>query len=179
MPGRVGSWLQAAAAEEEAEMEEGILPEPGTSIDAIVAGLSLVLVVAASVVMERSATSLGHRWGVPDIIVGALVLAGVTSLPNGVAGVYLVRRGRGAASFSTTLNSNNFNIVAGLLIPLTVVGLGPPSGQSLLIAAWCAGLIALTLVFAYRDRGLTRAAGGVIIAGYFAFAGSVVAVGLA
>ena len=178
-PGRVGSWLQAAAAEEEAEMEEGILPQPGTGTDAVVAGLSLVLVVVASVVMERSATSLGHRWGIADIIVGALVLAGVTSLPNAVAGVYLVRRGRGAASLSTALNSNNFNIVAGLLVPVTVVGLGPPSGQSVLIAAWCAGLIALTLVFAYRDAGLTRIAGGVIIAGYFAFAGSVVAVGLA
>ena len=179
LPPRAAAWLQVAAAEEEAEMEEGVRSEPGSARDGAIAILSLVVVVGASVVMERSAASLGRSWSVPDIVVGALVLAGVTSLPNAVAALYLVRRGRGAASFSTALNSNNFNVAVGLLIPATIVGLGPASGQSVLVAAWCLGVVVLTVAFAYRQHGLRRAAGVVILGAYVAFAGSVAAVGWA
>jgi cation:H+ antiporter len=176
-PARAALWLQAAAAEEEAEMEEGVLPEPGTrvGVDTGIMLAALVIVIAASVVMERAAASAGRSLSVPDIVVGALVLGGATSLPNAVSAIYLVRRGRGAASLSTSLNSNNFNVTVGLLIPATVVGLGPPSGQSVLVAAWCAGLTALTLALAYRGHGLSRRSGLVIIAGYLVFAGTVVA----
>ncbi len=176
-PARASAWLQAAAAEEEAEMEEGVLPEPATRVglDAGIMVVALVIVIAASVVMERSAASLGRSLSVPDIVVGALVLGAATSLPNAVSAIYLVRRGRGAASWSTALNSNNFNITVGLLIPATVVGLGPPSGEATLVAAWCAGLTALTVALAYGGRGLSRRSGLVIIFGYLVFAGSVIA----
>jgi Ca2+/Na+ antiporter len=177
-PIRVARWLQAAAAEEEAEMEEGLRPPAGSALDAGVAAVSLVVVVVSSVVMEHAAVSLGHTWSVPDIVVGALVLGAVTSLPNTVAAIYLVRRGRGAATFSTALNSNNLNIIAGLLIPATILGISEPSGQSELVAAWCAGLTVLTIALSYQGRGLSRAAGWVIIAGYVVFAASVVASGV-
>jgi cation:H+ antiporter len=174
VPSGAARWLQMAAVEEETEMEEGLRPPAGTGLDAGVAALSLVVVVASSVVMEHAAVSLGHAWSIPDIVIGALVLGAVTSLPNTVAAIYLVRRGRGAATFSTALNSNNLNIVAGLLIPATILGLGHPSGESELVASWCAGLTVVTLALAYRDRGLTRTGGVVIIVGYAAFAASVV-----
>jgi Ca2+/Na+ antiporter len=178
LPPLLADWLLAAAAEEEAEMEEGVLGSPGTRSDGVVAAVALVVVVVASVLMEQSATSLGHRYSVPDIVIGALVLGGVTSLPNAVSAIYLVRRGRGAASFSSALNSNNFNVAVGLLIPATVVGLGRPSGQSELVAVWGLVLTALTVACAYRDRGLTRVTGVLIVVGYVGFAASVVVSGL-
>jgi cation:H+ antiporter len=178
LPGRAGYWLQAAAAEEESEMEEGVLPPSGSWVDALVAAGSLAVVVAASVVMERAAVSLGRAWSVPDIVVGALILGGVTSLPNAVSAIYLVRKGRAAATYSTALNSNNLNIIAGLLIPATVLGLGSPSTESELVAWWCVGLTTLTVTLAYRSRGVTRMGGQVIIAGYAVFVASVVAVGV-
>jgi Ca2+/Na+ antiporter len=174
LPGRAGYWLQAAATEEEREMEEGVLPPSGTWVDAVIAAVALVVVVVASVVMEHAAVSLGRAWSVPDIVVGAVWLGAITSLPNAVAALYLVRKGRGAATFSTALNSNNLNVIAGLLIPATVLGLGEPSGESVLVAWWCVGLTALTLLLAYHDRGFTRATGQLIIAGYAAFVVSVV-----
>jgi len=82
------------------------------------------------------------------------VLAVVTSLPNAVSAVYLARRGRGAAVLSTALNSNAINVVAGLLIPACLAGLGPRSGQDILVAAWYAGLTVFALALAYRGRGL-------------------------
>ena len=119
--------------------------------------------------MELAATALGSRYAVPDIVTGALVLAVVTSLPNAVSAVYLAMRGRGAAVLSTALNSNAINVVAGLLIPASITGLGPASGQDVLVAAWYAGLTVLALAFAYRGRGLGRLPGALIIAGYLAF----------
>ena len=135
----------------------------------LVAGGALVVVILASVAMERGATSLGTHFVVPEIIVGGLVLAAVTSLPNAVSAIYLARRGRGAAALSTALNSNSLNVTAGLLIPATVIGLAKPSASGLLVAGWYVGLTALTLLLSYAGHGLRRTAGGLIIAAYALF----------
>jgi cation:H+ antiporter len=169
LPARWRRWLVAAVHEEETELAEAIRPRPGTWRDAVAAVAALIAVVGASTVMEVAATAVGRRYAVPDIVTGGLVLAVVTSLPNAVSAVYLARRGRGAAVLSTALNSNAINVVAGLLIPASLAGLGPGSGQGTLVAAWYAGLTVLALALAYRGRGLGRASGTAIIAGYLAF----------
>ena len=169
LPARWVRWLVAAVHEEEAELAEAIRPRRGTWRDAIAAAAALAAVVGASTVMEVTATDLGRRYAVADIITGALVLAVVTSLPNAVSAVYLARRGRGAAVLSTALNSNAINVVAGLLIPASLAGLGPRSGPGLLVAAWYAGLTVLALALAFRGRGVGRLSGAAIIAGYLAF----------
>ena len=163
------AWLSAAIVEEESELEEAIHPRRGTGGDALMAGVALVVVVAASIAMERGAASLGVHFAVPEIIVGGLVLAAVTSLPNAVSAVYLARRGRGAATLSTALNSNSLNVTAGLLLPAAIIGLAKPSGSGLLVAGWYVGLTALTLVLSYSGHGLRRTSGGLIIAAYALF----------
>lgn len=167
------AWLRSAVAEEETELEEAIRPQRGRLRDAVVAAVSLLVVVVASVTMERAASALGSSFAIPEIVVGGLVLAAVTSLPNAVAAVYLAARGRGAATLSTALNSNTLNIALGLLLPATVIGLGQPTGQAMLMAAWYIGLTAVTLAFAYRDRGILRVTGILIIAAYVVFTASV------
>ena len=136
---------------------------------ALIAGGASIVVVLASVGMERGASTLGVHFGVPEIVVGGLVLAAVTSLPNAVSAVYLARRARGAAAFSTALNSNSLNVAAGLLIPAAVIGRAKPSGSGMLVASWYVALTALTLLLAYAGRGLGRASGGAIIMSYFTF----------
>jgi Ca2+/Na+ antiporter len=162
-------WLVAAVHEEETELAGAVRPRRGTWRDAVTALAALITVVAASTVMEVAATDLGHRYAVADIITGGLVLAVVTSLPNAVSAVYLARRGRGTAVLSTALNSNAINVLAGLLIPASLAGIGPRAGPDILVAAWYAGLTALALALAFRAHGLSRLAGAVIIAGYLAF----------
>ena len=135
----------------------------------LTAAVALIAVLGASITMEQAATALGRRYAVADIIVGALVLAVVTSLPNAVTAVYLAIRGRGAAVLSTALNSNAINVTAGLLVPASLTGLGPRSGQDILVAAWYTGLTVFALALAYRDRGLGRIPGIAIIVGYLAF----------
>ena len=168
-------WLASAVNEEELELVVAIRPARGTPKDALVAGVALVVVVGASAVMERGASSLGAHFAVADAVVGGLVLAAVTSLPNAAAAVYLARKGRGAAALSTALNSNTLNVVAGLLVPASVVGLAVPSGPGLLLAGWYLGLTTLTLALAYSSRGLRRWEGSLIVTGYAAFVASLLA----
>ena len=169
---RWAAWLAEAVSEEEAELEEVIHPAHGRGRDVAVAGAMLVIVVAASVAMEQAATRLGAHFSIPPIIIGGVVLAAVTSLPNSVAAVYLAARGRGAAMLSTTLNSNALNVIAGLLVPATITGLGSPSGQTGLIAVWYLALTLVALAFAYRYSGMTRTTGALIIGAYLVFLAS-------
>ena len=142
LPESWSTWLRTAVVEEELELEAAIHPTRATRRDALVALGALVVVVLASVAMEQGASTLGGHFGIPEIVVGGLVLAAVTSLPNAVSAVYLARRGRGAATLSTALNSNSLNVAAGLLIPAAVIGLAKPSGSGLLVAGWYVALTA-------------------------------------
>jgi cation:H+ antiporter len=171
------AWLRSAVAEEEVELEDAIRPQPGRWPDVGAAAVALAVVVGASIVMERAAASLGRSAGIPEILTGGLVLAAVTSLPNAVAAVYLASRGRGAATLSTALNSNTLNVVAGLLLPGAVLGLGAYSGQAMLVTLWYAGLTLAVLLLCWRHNGLGRGSGATVIAAYAAFVGCAVSSG--
>ena len=179
LPRRLAGWLTTAVIEEEAELAEAIRPRRGRPRDAVAAAAALLLVVTASTAMEVAASALGRHYAVPGIVTGGVVLAGVTSLPNAVAAVYLAAKGRGAAVLSTALNSNALNVIAGLMLPAAITGLGRPSGQAALVAGWYAGLTLFALAVAYRDRGLRRAAGLLIIGAYLVFLGSLLAIAYA
>ncbi len=165
----VAHWLRAAAIEEEREVEVALRAPRGRPVDALTAGAALLVVVLASIAMERSGTALGQAFGVPEEVIGGLVLAAVTSLPNAVSGIYLARRGRGAAVLSITLNSNSLNIAAGLLLPATATGLGVLSPASTAVAAASVGLTAIALLLAHLRRGLSRRGGMAVITAYAVF----------
>ena len=162
-------WLAIAVVEEEIELETAIRPPRGRAADAVLACVALVVVVGASVVMEQTASALGTRYHVPAIVTGGIVLAAVTSLPNAVAAVYLAARGRGAATLSTTLNSNTLNVLAGLLIPGALIGLGAPTSQTTQITGWYLALTVGSLALAYHGRGLRRPGGTAIVLAYLGF----------
>ncbi|MGA8428043.1 MAG: hypothetical protein WB801_10745 [Candidatus Dormiibacterota bacterium] len=170
LPRRWAQWLTSAVSEEEQELELALRPQRGSKRDVVVALPVLILVILATVTMERGGAALGQQWGVSELVVGGLVLAAVTSLPPAVAAVTQAAKGRGAAALSTALTSNTLNVTAGLLIPTVVLGIGRPSGSELLVAGWYVGLTALTLGLAYAGRGLGRWAGSAIMGAYLAFA---------
>jgi cation:H+ antiporter len=169
LPKTLTSWLTAAVDEEEVDLGVAIRPSRGRPIDVFMAAVALVVVVLASIAMERGASKLGHHFHVADAVVGGIVLAAVTSLPNAVAAVHLAKNGRGAAALSTALTSNNLNVVGGLLIPGAFVGLAAPTFTGNLTAASYLVLTSLVLFLAYAYRGLSRRAGWAIIGGYIVF----------
>ncbi len=169
VPGWLDGSIRTAVAEEEQELLEAIHPRRGTVVDGVVAAVALLVVLAASVAMERSASAFGAAHGWSEIVIGGLVLAAATSLPNAVAGVYLASKGRGAAALSTTLNSNSINVTIGLLLPAMFLGLGATSTAAALTTAWYVGLTILVLAAAYVRRGIGRPIGLVIVGTYAAF----------
>ena len=176
LPRRWANWLTAGILEEEAELEPAIHPRRGDATDVAGALIAVVIVVAASVAMEKTASRLGARHHVPDIVVGGLVLAAVTSLPNAVAAVYLARRGRGAATLSTAMNSNALNVTVGFLLPGALIGIGAASASATLVAGAYLGLTLLALARAYAGCGLRRMDGAVIIVAYLAFVSALLVV---
>jgi len=64
-----------------------------------------------------------------------------------------------------------FNVLVGLLIPTTILGLGAPSGQTTFVAGSYAAVTVLALACAYVNRGLRRSTGVVIVGAYMVFVG--------
>jgi len=176
LPARWAAWLTEAVVEEEQEVSPAIDPNRGSARDVWVALGALVVVVGASIAMEQGAVALGTHFSLSQIVVGGLLLAAVTSLPNAVAAVYLARRQRGTATLSTALNSNTLNAAFGLLLPAALVGLAAPEAPDLLVAWWYLGMTAAALLLAYFGRGLGRASGWAMVAGYGLFVVALVAV---
>jgi cation:H+ antiporter len=169
LPYGLSSWLERALAEEELELAHAIRPRRGDGRDALVALGALAVVILASVAMEESATTFGAAAGLAPIIVGGLILAAVTSLPNAVAAIYLAWKGRGAAVLSTASNSNAINVIVGLMLPAVILGIGGPTSVGGFVALFYLGLTALAMALALHGKGLNRWTGSVIIAAYVVF----------
>jgi cation:H+ antiporter len=112
---------------------------------------------------------LADRWSVPKYLVGVLVLAVLTSLPNAFTGVRLGVQGRGSALLAETLNSNTINLVAGIAIPALVLTLGSYSGLVAFDLAWLIGTTAAVLVLLAPAGGAGRRGGVLIAALYLVF----------
>lgn len=134
---------------------------------------SVILIVGSSFTAVDSAVSLGNQWHISPVVVGMLVLAALTSVPNVIAAVHLAREGRGAAVVSESLNSNTLNILAGICLPALLVGFAAPSLAIVYAAIWLLFMKVVTLIAASRRHGLHRAGGALIILLYLLFASAV------
>jgi cation:H+ antiporter len=136
---------------------------------------AVALIVLGSIGMVRSALALADHWGLPKALVGVLLLAVLTSLPNAFTAVRLGVSGRGAALVSETVNSNTINLVGGVLFPALVVGIGQLSGADRFGLAWLIGMTCVSLVVLGRPGGARRLDGVLLIALYLVFVGVQVA----
>ena len=166
---RTASWVALAVHEEEAEIHDAIAAPRGGWRDVVVGVGSLVVVVLTSIVMEHTGARLGASLGWSNIVIGAVVLAGVTSLPNAVAAVYLALRGRGSAVLSEAMNSNNLNVLIGFLVPAVFVGVHLSGDAVLRVCLFYVALTAGALLVAFARRGIGRLSGLAIILAYGAF----------
>src|SRR5262249_28432533 len=103
---------------------------------------AVALIAAGATGLVRSAPTLAGRWHVSSTVVGLVVLAVLTSIPNAFTAVRLGLAGRGGALVSETLNSNTVNVAGGLLLPALVVGLAHGTGRVEFGAGW---VLAMTI----------------------------------
>ncbi len=85
---------------------------------------ALVAIVGGSVGMVKTVLVIAHAWNVPQLLVGTLVLAALTGLPNAYTAIRLARNGQGAAVVSEAFNSNTLNIMIGVGLPALIFGFG-------------------------------------------------------
>lgn len=171
LPGAVAGFLSLAVAEVDHEAAEDPRVEhaggPWTATLLIVPALAII--VAGSAGMVATALTMATAWHLPQSLVGALALAGLTSLPNAYAAVRLALQGRGAAVVSEALNSNTINLVAGLALPALVFNRGSAGAHGTLELFWMAGMTLAALALLGGARGLTRGGGALLIAAYASF----------
>lgn len=135
---------------------------------------SLALIVGSSFSAVDSAVSLGSHLGISHAVIGMIILASLTSIPNVIAAVHLAREGRGAAVVSESLNSNTLNILAGICLPALLIGFAPPSASIIYAAICLLGLKLITLVIASGKNGIFRKDGAIIVSLYLLFVLSII-----
>ncbi len=130
---------------------------------------AVALIVVGSTGMVRSALVVADHWQVSKVIVGILVLAVLTSLPNAFTAVRLGLSRRGDALVTETLGSNTINLVGGVLLPALVVGLAGSSGAVGFDLAWLVGMTCLAVLLLSQARGIGRRGGALLIVLYVVF----------
>jgi Ca2+/Na+ antiporter len=131
---------------------------------------AVAVIVLGSIGMVHSALTLAGRWGLPDAVVGAVLLAVLTSLPNAYTGIRLGRARRGAALVSETMNSNTINLVGGVAIPALFVSLGSVSTLGAVDVAWLLAVTAVAIALLLRRSGMGPRGGVLLIVAWAAFA---------
>jgi cation:H+ antiporter len=130
---------------------------------------AVVVIVVGSIGMVYSAVLVAGRWGVPRPLVGLLLLATLTSLPNAYTAIRLGRAGRGAALVSETLNSNTINLSIGILVPAVVVSAARGGEGFGLDYLWMVAATLVTLALVGKRNGAGRLAGAAIVGSYVAY----------
>jgi cation:H+ antiporter len=131
--------------------------------------VAVSIIVAGSVAAVRAATDLAHAWSIPDAIVGVVVLAILTSLPNAWTGVRFGLQGRGSALASEALNSNSINLVAGLALPAALGSLMTFSDLEVFDLAWLFAMTTVALLLIGRRGGAGRTGGALLMVLYAGF----------
>ena len=130
--------------------------------------VALAGVVGGSFVMVHAALAAQSQLHLSSAVLGTIVLAALTSLPNLWVALHFARTDRGTALFSSAMNSNSINLVGGLIVPAVFIGTAAARG-SLVYFAWLIDLTLLAVLAPLPRRRLTPIAGGVIIGIYLVF----------
>lgn len=130
---------------------------------------ALLVIVLASIGLVQAALTLAAEWHLPQAVVGSVVLAALTSIPNAYTAVHLAHRGRGAAVVSATVNSNTLNLVVGLALPAVIFGLRSTGSSIFLELGWLLGMTVIGLVLLLPTKGMTRLGGVGMIVLYLLF----------
>jgi cation:H+ antiporter len=151
--------------EEEQEQQQ----MEGSWLPVLLIPCALLAIVLTSSWLVQAALTLSEEWRLPHALVGGIVLAALTSIPNAYTAVHLAHRGRGAAVVSATVNSNTINLVVGLALPALLFGMRGAGGSVFIELGWLLGMTVIGLLLLLPAKGMTRAGGVGMILLYLLF----------
>jgi cation:H+ antiporter len=132
-------------------------------------GPAVIVIIVTSMGMVHSAVFISNAWGMNKTIVGILILAALTGIPNVITAIKLALDGRGIAVISESMNSNTINILFGICLPATILGLGTFARQTVFSVWWLMGMTIIALLLLYFKRGFNRMSGAIIVGLYLVF----------
>ncbi len=132
--------------------------------------VALLGVIGGAFVMVHEALAAQAWLHLSAAVLGMLVLAALTSLPNLWVALHFARTDRGTALFSSAMNSNTINLLGGLIVPALFIGIGAAQG-SLAYFTWLIELTLLAVLAPLPHSRLSRVAGGFIVGIYVIFVG--------
>lgn len=111
-----------------------------------------------------SAVSLAVQWGVSQKVVGVLIVALGTSLPELATSVVASYKGNADMAIGNIVGSNIFNVflVLGVSASISPIRFNPDINFDLLIA-FIASLLLFVFVFTRGGRKIDRLEGGVLL----------------
>lgn len=140
----------------------------GRKLALFILGSLLTIVVSATVTVEM-ALIVWTDVGIPRAVIGSLVIAVLSSLPNAYTSAHLAKDRKGTAVVSETLNSNTINVIVGLTLPALFLGFSPPKAISHLEIWWLLAMTLAALVMPLPEGRLARSGGAILIALYAIF----------
>lgn len=144
-------------------------PSPSSGrwwVEAVRTVVGMAATLGGAQLLVTNATTLAHRWGVSDQVIGFTLVAFGTSLPELMTAAQAQRRGEGDLMVGNLLGSNLFNS----LIGGAVVGLAAgsstiaPFGFATVTAMVFASVLAWLLL--WRGSRITRPEACVLLAAY-------------
>jgi cation:H+ antiporter len=131
---------------------------------------ALLGVVVGSFAMVHEALAAESWLHLSADVLGTVVLAALTSLPNLWVALHFARTDRGTALFSAAMNSNTINLLGGLVLPALFVGTAMARGAASPFV-WLLDLTVLAVLPPLVHGRLGRIAAVAMIAVYLAFVG--------
>jgi cation:H+ antiporter len=132
--------------------------------------LDVALIIAGSAGMVQAALALGERWHISQAVLGVLILAPLTSVPNAITGVRLGLAGRGAALVGETFDSNTINLAGGVIVPALFTTLVASSTVAKLQLGWLIAMTCACIALLARTGGLRRGGAAALVGAYVGFA---------
>lgn len=135
----------------------------------------LALTVLGAHLLVDSGIDLARAAGVSETLVGLTIVAIGTSLPELVTSVMAAVRRQSDVAFGNVIGSNIYNIFGILGVTAVVRPIAVPREIASLDIWVMLAATLLLLVFAVSDWRLSRREGGILLAGYLAYTGYLVA----
>eukprot|EP00794_Sanderia_malayensis_P008877 gene8877-9827_t len=139
---------------------------------------SLVYIAALSYVLVYMVTIIGYTIGVPDIVMGLVMIACGASVPDALASMIVARHGKARMSISNCIGSNIFDILLGLGLPWLMKTLVTDHGDAVPIMSGSikftvfiliGSVVAMMFVFLVSRWKLRWPAGLMLITCYLGF----------
>ena len=166
--GRLIDRLQRALEQRERPERAVASPDPTRHLLGLIA-LDVTLIVTGSAGMVQASVALADHWHIAQALLGVLILAPLTSIPNAFTGVRLGLVRRGSALVGETFNSNTINLTAGVVLPSLFVSLAALSDAGRAAIWWLIATTALTTLLLAPRAGMRRPGALLRLAAYAGF----------